>query len=89
MADELHVTASTLRRRLEHEGSSYRELKDGLRRDMAIDLLCRTSLSVEAIATGLGYRKVSAFYRAFKHWTGARPGSYRSGAGGQHGEPPS
>ena len=42
MADELHVTPSTLRRRLESEGTSYRELKDGLRRDMAIDLLCRT-----------------------------------------------
>ena len=83
MADELHVTPSTLRRRLEDEGSSYRELKDGLRRDMAIDLLCRTSLSVEAIATGLGYREVSAFYRAFRHWTGTRPGSYRSGVGGQ------
>jgi len=87
MADGLHVTPSTLRRRLEDEGSSYRELKDGLRPDMAIDLLCRTSLSVEAIAFGLGYQEVSAFYRAFRHWTGTRPGSYRSGAGSQQGEP--
>ena len=87
MADGLHVTPSTLRRRLEDEGSSYRELKDGLRRDMAIDLLCRTSLSVEAIAAGLGYQEVSAFYRAFRHWTGTRPGSYRSGAGSRQGEP--
>lgn len=83
MAEELHLTASTLRRRLEDEGSSYRELKDGLRRDMAIDLLCRTGLSVESIAAGLGYQEVSAFYRAFKHWTGTRPGSYRESAGGR------
>ena len=83
MADELHVTASTLRRRLEDEGSSYRELKDDLRRDMAIDLLCRTSLSVEAIAADLGYQEVSAFYRAFKHWTGTPPGSYRGAAPGR------
>ncbi len=82
MADQLHVTASTLRRRLEDEGSSYRELKDGLRRDLAIDLLCRTSLSVETIAYGLGYQEVSAFYRAFRQWTGTRPGSYRSSAPG-------
>jgi AraC-like DNA-binding protein len=87
MAEELHVTASTLRRRLEDEGSSYRELKDGLRRDIAIDLLCRTSLSVESIAAGIGYQEVSAFYRAFKHWTGTQPGSYRESAGGQRGEP--
>ena len=86
MADQLHVTASTLRRRLEDEGSSYRELKDGLRRDMAIDLLCRTSLSVESIATGLGYQEVSAFYRAFKHWTGTRPGSYRENSGKEDGD---
>ncbi len=86
MAEELHVTASTLRRRLEDEGSSYRELKDGLRRDIAIDLLCRTSLSVESIAAGIGYQEVSAFYRAFKHWTGTQPGSYRESAGGRSGE---
>jgi AraC-like DNA-binding protein len=77
MADELHVTASTLRRRLEDEGSSYRQLKDDLRRDLAIDLLCRTRRSVESIAADLGYQEVSAFYRAFKHWTGTQPGSYR------------
>ena len=88
MADELHVTPSTLRRRLESEGTSYRELKDGLRRDMAIDLLCRTTLSVEAIATGLGYQEVSAFYRAFRHWTGTRPGSYRNNGLEQGGDPP-
>jgi AraC-like DNA-binding protein len=87
MAEELHITASTLRRRLEDEGSSYRELKDGLRRDMAIDLLCRTRLSVESIAAGLGYQEVSAFYRAFKHWTGTQPGSYRESAGGRRGGP--
>src|SRR5262245_2704887 len=77
MADELHVTASTLRRRLEDEGSSYRQLKDDLRRDLAIDLLCRTHLTMESIAADLGYQEVSAFYRAFKHWTGTQPGSYR------------
>jgi len=83
LAEELHVTPSTLRRRLEGEGLSYRELKDGLRRDKAIDLLCRTTLSVEAIASDLGYHEVSAFYRAFRHWTGTRPGAYRDDALGQ------
>ena len=87
MADSLHVTPSTLRRRLEGEGSTYQEIKDGLRRDMAIDLLCRTTLSVEAIAGELGYQEVSAFYRAFRHWTGTRPGSYRDAAHERVGDP--
>jgi AraC-like DNA-binding protein len=80
LAVELHVTTSTLRRRLEGEGLTYRELKDGLRRDKAIDLLCGTNLSIEAIASDLGYQEVSAFYRAFRHWTGTRPGCYRHDA---------
>src|SRR5262252_5524333 len=80
MAGEMHVAPSTLRRRLESEGLTYRELKDGLRRDRAIDLLCSTRLSIEAIAGELGYQEVSAFYRAFRHWTGTRPGCYREDA---------
>jgi AraC-like DNA-binding protein len=80
MSDEMHVAPSTLRRRLESEGLTYRELKDGLRRDRAIDLLCSTQLSIEAIAGELGYQEVSAFYRAFRHWTGTRPGCYREDA---------
>ncbi len=54
---------------------------------MAIDLLCRTTLSVEAIAGELGYQEVSAFYRAFRHWTGTRPGSYRHAAYERVGDP--
>ncbi|HUL63327.1 MAG TPA: AraC family transcriptional regulator [Burkholderiaceae bacterium] len=80
LAGEMHVAPSTLRRRLESEGLTYRELKDGLRRDRAIDLLCSTRLSIEAIAGELGYQEVSAFYRAFRHWTGTRPGCYREDA---------
>jgi AraC-like DNA-binding protein len=88
MAAELHVTPSTFRRRLEAEGLSYRELKDALRRDMAIDLLCRTSRSVENIASDLGYQEVSAFYRAFRHWTGTRPGTYRQRSLARDGDSP-
>lgn len=74
---EFKLTPSTLRRRLEGEGTTYQAVKDGLRRDIAIHLLGHTSVSINEIAEVLGFQDKSAFYRAFKRWTGSKPGSYR------------
>lgn len=79
MAGAMGVSASTLRRRLEAEGQSYQAIKDRLRRDLAIQLLSGTRRSVMAIAAELGFAEPSAFHRAFRKWTGARPGDYRAG----------
>lgn len=73
----LNMTPSTLRRRLEDEGQSFQAIKDQLRRDLAIDYLCRTSKGVADIAAELGFAEASAFHRAFKKWTGACPREYR------------
>jgi AraC-like DNA-binding protein len=43
----------------------------------AIDLLCTSDLSVEEIATLLGYDAPTSFFRAFKRATGRTPGSFR------------
>ena len=77
MAEDMGSSPSTLRRRLEGEGQSYQMIKDQLRRDMAINLLDDPTRSVMDIATELGFAEPSAFHRAFKKWTGARPGEYR------------
>lgn len=76
-AAQLHTTPSTLRRRLDEEGQSFQMIKDEVRRDLAIEDLCHSSKSVMAIALSLGFAEVGAFYRAFKKWTGLRPGEYR------------
>ncbi|HJV25200.1 MAG TPA: AraC family transcriptional regulator [Aromatoleum sp.] len=80
LAAAMRTTPSTLRRRLEREGSSYRTIKDDLRCDYAIDFLCNSRLSVEDVARALGFAEHSAFYRAFRKWTGVSPGEYRDGA---------
>jgi AraC-like DNA-binding protein len=77
LAEELGTTATTLRRRLEREGTSYQSIKDQLRSDVAIDYLCNSSLSVDEIAARLGFQDASAFHRAFKRWNGLQPGAYR------------
>jgi AraC-like DNA-binding protein len=73
----LHMSARTLRRRLEREGTSYQRIKDNARRDIAISLLSRDGLTVSEVAEQTGFSDPSAFHRSFKKWTGQSPGSYR------------
>lgn len=77
IAEELGVGLSTLHRKLDQEGVIFRDIKDSLRRDLAIDRLTHSTASVAQIAGELGFAEPSAFHRAFKQWTGARPGDYR------------
>lgn len=73
----LNMSARTLRRRLEKEGTSYQRIKDNARRDMAISMLSRDGLTVSEVAELVGFSDPSAFHRSFKKWTGQSPGSYR------------
>src|SRR5579883_1496595 len=54
IAPEFNLTSATLRRRLSEEGSSYQEIKDQLRRDLAISYLSHSERSVMDIALELG-----------------------------------
>lgn len=81
LAKLLGMSNSTLQRRLQLEGLSYQQVKDELRRDIAINLLSRGDLSIIDVAFHTGFQEASAFHRAFKKWTGTNPGAYRrSGA---------
>ena len=56
---------------------SYQQLKNDIRRDMAIDLLTQSTDSLQDISDQLNFQDVSAFHRAFKKWVGVSPGAYR------------
>jgi AraC-like DNA-binding protein len=77
IAARLHLSARSVHRRLEEEGSSFRAIKDALRRDMALARLAKTHDSIARIAADLGYADTSAFYRAFVQWTGRAPAHFR------------
>ncbi len=77
VAAELETAPTTLRRRLELEGTSYQGIKDQVRSDLAIDRLCHSNSSIDEIGTELGFHDASAFHRAFKRWNGLQPGEYR------------
>lgn len=80
IAAELNLSAATLHRHLAREGTSFRLIKDALRRDAAIRYLKTSPLSVVDIASELGFAEASAFHRAFRHWTGTSPADYRARA---------
>ena len=77
IADRLHLSPRTVHRRLEDEGSSFRGIKDALRRDMALARLAKSNDPIAQVAADLGYADPSAFYRAFVDWTGMAPVHYR------------
>jgi AraC-like DNA-binding protein len=80
LAQACRLSPATLRRRLEAEGAAWGQLKDEVRRDLALQLLAEGRLSVGDIAARLGFNDASTFYRAFRKWTGSAPGAWRSAA---------
>jgi len=77
VAERLFTSPQTLRRRLRDEGNSWQDIKDSVRRDMAVYQLKKQETPVAEIAERLGFSEPSAFNRAFKKWTGLAPGAYR------------
>ena len=77
VATQLNMSPRTLHRRLTAEGTSFQQLKDELRREVAVHYIQRDELSIDAIAAVMGFQDNSAFYRSFKKWTGTSPGQYR------------
>ncbi|SOD99665.1 AraC family transcriptional regulator [Caenispirillum bisanense] len=76
VAAQLSSSPPTLRRRLRLDGTSFRAIKDQLRRDLALALLADPAARVADVAADLGFAEPSAFHRAFRKWTGGRPGDY-------------
>ena len=77
LAKQLEMSAATLRRQLLQQGHSYRSLKADLKRERAQTLLRETHLPVSDISHRLGYAEPSAFFRAFRAWTGKTPEAWR------------
>jgi len=78
IAKRFAVSERTLSRRLEGEDVTFASLLDDARRERALFLIEDTRLSGGELAFLLGYSEPTAFFRAFKRWTGETPGAYRA-----------
>lgn len=81
VAQALHLSQRTLQRRLQEEGTSYQQLLDDTRRELAEQYLGQVSLTLLEIAYLLGFADPSNFFRAFRRWFGETPGEYRARLG--------
>jgi AraC-like DNA-binding protein len=79
-ASHLGVSTRTLRRRLQDEGTTFQDVLDQTRCELAKRYLLAERLAVGEVAFLLGFSEPSAFHRAFKRWTGQTPVTYRRSA---------
>jgi len=80
VAEQLHITERTLRRRLAAEGTDFRTIFDDIKNTLARNYLRKTSLSVVEIADLLNYSEATNFHRAFQRWNSTTPANYRQQA---------
>jgi AraC-like DNA-binding protein len=77
VADRLAMGVRTLQLHLKESGTTYQQLLDETRKELAISHLREPNFSTTDIAYLLGFAEPSVFFRSFKKWTGQTPGAYR------------
>ncbi len=78
IASSLAMADRTLQRRLHEEGTSFQQLLDEARRDLAQKYLAEPRYTLAQVADLLGFVDQSNFFRAHKRWFGMSPGQYRA-----------
>ena len=78
IAEHLGLTPRTLQRKLQELGTSYNDVLDQMRRQLAMRYLREPQMAICEVAYLLGFSESSSFHRAFKRWTGVTPKEFRS-----------
>lgn len=78
LAENMHCSPRTLRRQLQDQHTSYRQLLDELRFAKAKNLLATDSGTVDQIAEQLGFSDGAGLRRAFRRWCGMSPNAFRT-----------
>jgi AraC-like DNA-binding protein len=77
VAHELGLPLRSLQRRLHARGLRLSQLIDEARREVACASLRRPEAAIKDVAFRIGFSELSAFYRAFRRWTGKTPAQFR------------
>ena len=77
VAARLDIPERTLRRKLREEDTSFREILDQLRAEVAVKYLRDTQMTIDDIACALGFSETANFRHAFYRWKRASPREFR------------
>lgn len=82
---KLGLSARTLQRRLQDEGTSFQRTLDAVRHELAQHYLKHSAMSGAEISFLLGFEDPNSFVRAFHGWTGYTPDQVRRQSRGDRG----
>ncbi|ENU30582.1 hypothetical protein F991_01504 [Acinetobacter sp. CIP-A165] len=77
IAKSLGLSIRSLQRKLSEEKTTFSELLDSTRQELAMSYIKNIAYSITEIAYILGFTDVSSFSRAFRRWTNLSPVKYR------------
>jgi AraC-like DNA-binding protein len=77
VSQQLNLTIRNMQRGLKEVGVTYQSILDDSREALALSLIKDKSIPLYEISFLVGFTEPSAFYKAFRRWTGKRPGDYR------------
>lgn len=78
VASQLKLSTRQLQRYLHQKNTTYQQTLQDVRKNLALQYLQHTHLSLQEISLLLSYSEQSAFQRAFKQWMGLTPQQWRS-----------
>ena len=78
VASALNMSGSAFHEKLKKAGTSYQNLLDQTRQDLAELYILQQELTLTEVAFLLGFNESTNFARAFRRWFGESPRAYRS-----------
>jgi AraC-like DNA-binding protein len=73
----LALAPRTLQRKLQEEGTTFQEVSDAVRKDLARQYIQSGEYDLSEVTYLTGFANPSAFSRAYKAWTGRTPSEDR------------
>jgi len=76
-AAHYNISSQTLRRRLQSECTSYRLLKEEVRRGAVLEWLGHSNVRIGDVSLMAGFSETNGLSRALKNWVGLSPSEFR------------
>jgi AraC-like DNA-binding protein len=82
LAEEFEMSSKTLRRRLDEEGISFRQIKEEIRRELVLKWLSEPNIPIGEVSLRAGFAERNGLVRAVRSWVGLSPREYRVSVAG-------